>query len=370
MRRDLSWSTFKPCFGVRSWTASKQPTPYAHRAFPDDLFNYMRRGKPAEHCRWEPDTILRYMRHRLASLKPGDAVGAKKAFLPASPRPGMPADLPQEVLDWETKSGKGPGSLGLTSTAAPSDSAKPEDKYKAQDKFALEKDTDGTEMLRHVSSGDLVNLDRLPADHFYRLYTSNTGVACVWAGGDAKPEYAFEIFVSVAVAEMEQEEKSTSEPLSSGTKVIAGMKGTEGPNCFDMFCYLGNNGDKNHTLIAGRAPHAGSGHWELCSKFCICCICEDKDSSATTPGSALRLCGGSSTLAHVMLNSPGTTPRPPTTMIRTTASQSRSRTARISLRRRGPDHMSCLRLYHSINMLPGRRFVGPRNSCEALRLLH
>ena len=163
-------------------------------------------------------------------------MGAKKAQLPASPCEGTPAEMPQEVLQWEESRGKGKDddakSRGCESStrASTAEDAAPQQKYLPESKYSLVKDTDGSELLRHDGSGDSVPLETLPKGRSYRLYYASEGHAVVWGGGDAKPEYAFEIFVDAASATQMQTTTtdSSATPLTDGTMRMPGMKQAEG----------------------------------------------------------------------------------------------------------------------------------------------
>ena len=107
------------------------------RSDPDELQGiaqneYNRRGKTAQRTRWGPDEILRFVRHRLAHLKPGMDVGVYAYQLPES-QGGAPAPMPKEVVAWEQSGAERPESEEEAEEAQP-------ETYKADDAYEFFED--------------------------------------------------------------------------------------------------------------------------------------------------------------------------------------------------------------------------------------
>ncbi|CAJ1405700.1 unnamed protein product [Effrenium voratum] len=125
----------------------------------------------------------------------GEKVGGYKHQLPAG-KDGEPAPLPKAVLEWEEKEKADETGEGLDGTSADD----LESKYQPDAHYELDQDTDtDTAMLRHVATGDEVMLD---TGVRYKLYNTTSGW-CLWAGGQATPEYACDVMISVAMSEKE-----------------------------------------------------------------------------------------------------------------------------------------------------------------------
>ncbi|CAJ1439296.1 unnamed protein product [Effrenium voratum] len=205
------------------------------RQDPDELQEifsneYNRRGRPVEHTQWDPDTVRRYMRYRLSKLRVGQNCGCYKHNLPAAGADNTPAPLPAEVIAWEKSSEGVPKKSSKVTAHEPLDGEDirdPEEKYlsdAAVYELDLDKETD-CYTLRHCETGDEVVLDDLPKGGKYRIYKTETGLTCLWAGVDSRPEYACDVFLQAAF--------ETSQPQADNKTKKRGLTGVTDDNDSD-----------------------------------------------------------------------------------------------------------------------------------------
>lgn len=163
--------------------------------------------------------VERYMRYRLAHAGSQEKVGGYKHQLPAG-KDGEPAPLPKPVLEWEEKEKADETGEGLDGTSADD----LESKYQPDAHYELDQDTDtDTAMLRHVATGDEVMLD---TGVRYKLYNTTSGW-CLWAGGQATPEYACDVMISVAMSEKEAvKSRRVAGSMTAGAAPMRGMERT------------------------------------------------------------------------------------------------------------------------------------------------
>ena len=212
------------------------------RQDPDELQEifsneYNRRGRPVEHTQWDPDTVRRYMRYRLSKLRVGQNCGCYKHNLPAAGADNTPAPLPAEVIAWEKSSEGVPKKSSKVTAHEPLDGEDirdPEEKYLSDAAYELDLDKETKcYTLRHCETGDEVVLDDLPPGGKYQIYKTETGLTCLWAGVDSRPEYACDVFLQAAFETSQPQADNKTKKrgitgVTAGAAPMAGMAAGEG----------------------------------------------------------------------------------------------------------------------------------------------
>ena len=142
-------------------------------------------------------------------------------------KPGSPAALPQEVLQWEQRnSGRIPAPAPRSLEPRDDDMVREGEGdghgeeaacYGLDDEYSYTF-ADGKSTLQHTASGHQLELDGLPHKGPYKFYRSDEGHFCIYG---TTPEYCCDVFTAAQAAENEYKQRQSRN--ATAPRVLTGM---------------------------------------------------------------------------------------------------------------------------------------------------